>query len=65
MKTTVKILDMIRENDKITRQELADALDITIDGVDWNIKKLKRDGIIERVGSDKSGHWILLKAPKE
>ena len=61
LKTTVKILELIRENKEITRQELADKLDMTIDGIDWNIRKLKKEGMLERIGPDKGGHWKVLE----
>ena len=57
----MKNLELIRENKEITRQELADILDLTIDGIDWNIRKLKKEGILERIGPDKGGHWEILK----
>ena len=44
-----------------SRQELADKLDMTIDGIDWNIRKLKKEGMLERIGPDKGGHWKILE----
>ena len=35
----------------------ASLLDITIDGVKYQIRKLKKEGIINRVGGDRGGHW--------
>jgi len=60
-KTVEKILALIKENPNITQKELAAKTGLTRRGVEWNLKKLKDDGVIERVGSDKSGHWEIIK----
>lgn len=65
VKTTVKtkikpresIIDLIKENPSITREELAKQLNLTIEGIDWNLRKLKKDGQLKRVGPKKGGHW--------
>ena len=36
---------------------MAKILDLTRDGISYNIKILKEKGIIERVGSTKNGIW--------
>ena len=59
-KTTEKIIRMIKKNPKITNKELAEACGITEDGVYWNTKKLKKNNIIRRVGSDKGGRWEVI-----
>ena len=61
-KTTEKILNVIRENPKITRRQLAEMCGLTIDGIYWSIKQLRAKGIIRRVGPTNGGHWeIVLK----
>jgi predicted HTH transcriptional regulator len=60
MKTGVKILSAIRANNMITREELAQSLAMTIKGVDWQIAKLKQEGVLKRIGPDKGGHWEIL-----
>ena len=59
--TQEKILDLIKKNPSITQVEMAKALDLTRDGISYNIKTLKEKGIIERQGSTKSGIWKILK----
>jgi ATP-dependent DNA helicase RecG len=59
-KTREKILKFIGENNKITVVELADLLGITSKGVEYQITKLKGAGIIDRIGPDKGGTWIIL-----
>ena len=60
-KTTEKILRILEEHPFFTAGQLADELGITIDGVDYNIRKLKEQGRIVRIGGDKGGHWKVIK----
>ena len=48
-------------NPNITNQELADTLQLTVKGIEWQIKKLKEDSKLERIGGAKGGHWEILK----
>jgi len=57
----VRIVEMIRTNPSVTRDELADALGLTIKGVDWQIARLKTDGVLRRIGPDKGGHREVRK----
>ena len=51
-KTTQKILDLIKENPYISTVELAEACNLTRDGVTYQIRKLKKNGSIVRIGPD-------------
>jgi len=64
LKTDDKILAFIKRNQRITKEELARQLDITIDGVKYHIKKLKKDNIVEWTGSSKGGYWKIIKKLK-
>ena len=57
VKTREKILELISANPNITNQELADTLQLTVKGIEWQIKKLKEDDKLERIGGAKGGHW--------
>ena len=57
--TQEKIINLIKKNPGITQVEMAKALDLTRDGISYNIKVLKEKGIIERVGSTKKGIWKI------
>lgn len=59
-KTTEKIMRLLAEQPSITAGQLAEELGITIDGVDYNIRKLKKQGRIVRIGGDKGGHWKII-----
>lgn len=50
----------IAENASITRTDLIEALDISARTIDRTIKSLKNKKAIERVGSDKTGHWKII-----
>ena len=56
-----KILDAIRENPKITQRRLAAVTGLTLRGVEWNMAKLKDEGKIKRLGSDKKGTWHIVE----
>lgn len=56
-KTREKILRLLREDPLITTSEIAEKAGVTPKGVEWNIGKLKKEGLIKRVGPDKGGHW--------
>ena len=60
-KSSQKILELIMTSPYITLSEMATLLGMTRRGVDKNIQKLKEQGIIHRVGSDKGGHWEIIK----
>jgi ATP-dependent DNA helicase RecG len=55
--TAKKIVTLINEDPTITREKLSGLLNISIRGVEWNLKKLKDQGIIARIGSTKGGYW--------
>jgi len=59
-KTREKLLDAIKSNPKITQKELAEATGLTRRGIEWNLKELKKKGLLRRIGPDKGGHWEIL-----
>ncbi len=56
--TSEKIILLIRENPKITREELASACKISVDGIKWQLKKLK--GKVLHTGPNKGGRWEII-----
>ena len=54
-----KILQLITENPKIKRKEIADSLGLSIDGVRYHLKKMNNDGILEFEGNSRNGHWVI------
>ena len=59
--TQEKILKLVKENPKITQNEMAKLIGISRDGIAYNINLLKQKGMIKRSGSTKSGNWEILK----
>ena len=53
----ITILKYILSNNHITTKELAQNIKISETAIYHNIKKLRNLGVLERVGSDKTGHW--------
>ena len=54
------ILIEMQKNPSITSNELQKITNMTRRGIEWNIKKLKLEGKIERVGSTKKGKWTII-----
>ena len=58
-----KILTMVRANPKVTAQKMALALGVADKTIKRHLKTLGEQGRIQRVGSDKSGHWEIIDRP--
>ena len=52
----------MKENNKITRDELAIIVGVSANAIKQHLANLKKDAIIKRVGSTKSGYWEVLDA---
>jgi ATP-dependent DNA helicase RecG len=46
---------------EITKQKIADALGKSLSTIEKDFKILRNDNIIEHIGSDKTGYWIINK----
>ena len=51
---------LISQDEKITSEEISELLQISISTAKRKIKELKEKGMIERVGSDKTGFWKII-----
>lgn len=58
--TQEKIIDLIKENNRITQDEMRKKLGVNITTIARNLSDLKEKNIIERIGSNKNGQWIIL-----
>ena len=54
-----RVLKAIQNNSRITRKELIEQLKVGESTVYRAIQKLKAEGLIERIGSNKTGYWEL------
>ena len=59
-KTRARILSLMQENPAITREQLAEAIGVTAEGIRYHLRKLKQDDAIKRIGPDKGGFWEVL-----
>ena len=56
-KTREKLIRALQENPVLTTEELAVLLSISPKGVEWQLSRLKSEGVLRRVGPAKGGHW--------
>lgn len=59
--TKNKILTEIRNNPNITKARLVEILSVGKTTIDKGMSVLKKKGYIERVGSNKTGYWNVIK----
>ncbi len=59
-KNSQKIVALIQSNPDVTIASMAEILGLSQSGVKKILAKLRKDKIINRVGSDKSGQWLIL-----
>ena len=48
-----------QKDNSATAANIANQCQVTTRTIERTIKSLKEKGLIERVGSDKTGHWII------
>ena len=60
-KSVEKVWRLIKQDPYITTKQIADAVGLSIRGIEENIKKLKREGRIRRIGGDNGGHWEVIE----
>ena len=60
-KNEQQILDLIINNNKITREEIATITKLSDRTISRAIRHLQDEKVILREGSKKTGHWKILK----
>ena len=55
------ILELITKNPKISVPEIAQTVNLSLSGVEKNIRQLKKDGKLSRTANTKSGEWIVIE----
>ena len=63
--TKEMMLQLIRQQARITAAELAVALGISANGVNYHLKQLKRSGQLRRHGPTKGGYWEVIDQGKQ
>jgi len=51
---------LVSKNPQITTAELAKSIGISQKGIDWQINRMKKEGVLERSGPAKGGHWKVI-----
>ncbi len=59
-KTSVKILEAVKNQKSITIPELSNLIGVTERSIERNINKLQSDGLLNRVGGRKHGYWKII-----
>lgn len=59
--TRDRIVDCLRAEPGLTRLALAERVGLSPDGVRYHLQNLKAAGVIRRIGSDRAGHWEVLR----
>lgn len=57
--TQMKIIELIRQNPSITLIQIANKLNLSREGIRYNINILKAKNIVSREGSTKNGKWVI------
>ncbi|MDA3852834.1 MAG: helix-turn-helix domain-containing protein, partial [Bacteroidales bacterium] len=55
------VLSIIKHNNQVTAIRISAQLNVSLSTVKRKIKDLKEKGMIERVGSDKTGYWRVIE----
>lgn len=53
----IKVLQIIKSNPKITLRAISNELNINISAVQKHIEKLRKKGVVERIGPSFGGYW--------
>jgi ATP-dependent DNA helicase RecG len=56
-KTSVQIIDLMKKNPVIKLQEVANQLNLSKRAVEMQVKKLREQGKVKRIGATKNGSW--------
>lgn len=58
-KSELSVLRLLTDNPRLTRIELAEKVGMTDNGIKKIIANMKAAGWIERMGSNKTGYWVV------
>lgn len=56
-----RIIELITNNNRITQNEIANIIGVNVRTIKRNFKVLIDNSIVERIGSDKTGYWQILR----
>ena len=58
------VFNLIKLNNNITASGISEQMKISLSTAKRKLKELKENGYIERIGSDKTGHWKIIENDK-
>jgi len=58
-KTQDRILQLIRENNRISAKSMASELNLSSRAIEKHLSQLKQQNILKRIGADRGGHWKI------
>lgn len=64
-KTRERLLEIVGGDGRVTREELAQRLGVSINAVKQHILKMKREGVLERIGDNRMGLWRVKEQQKK
>lgn len=59
-KTRDKVIELLRQNPKLSATALAAEIGISAKGIQRHLANLKAEGVLRRIGPDKGGEWQIL-----
>lgn len=60
-KTDLKVIVLLKENNRYTAKQLSEKCQLTERTINRSLRKLKNEGQIERIGSNKNGYWRIVE----
>lgn len=57
--TAKRILGIMQENPWITVKKIAEQLNLSVAGVRYHVNRMKKEGLVEHIGSSRKGTWLL------
>ncbi len=58
--TVTSILELGRSSPSITIPEMAEVLSLPEDGINFHLRKLRKQNLLSRIGGRKFGHWEVV-----
>ncbi len=60
-KSREKIIALLSQDNSLSAAALAERIGITPKALEKHIAKMKAEGVLKRIGSDKGGHWQVVE----
>ena len=61
VKSSVKIVEMMKNDSKVTAEQIASELGLSLRAIEKQIKALRESGKIIRIDGTKGGHWEVVE----